>query len=103
MRPAAAFGLAQRAGLCLEADSMFYRGKPRTSEEWAALARIASGYSDVPRQILRELFMLGLVDRQLGRLCLSEHGRHMLGLPADSWSTWTPALRPSAAEPSPHA
>ena len=82
---------------------MFYRGKPRTSEEWAALARIASGRSDVPRQILRELFMLGLVDRQLGRLCLSDHGRHMLGLPADSWSTWSHAFRATANESSPHA
>ena len=58
-----------------------YRGVPRTPEEWTALARIASGQDDVSREELRGLFMLGLVDRQLGRVCLSDHGRVTLGLP----------------------
>ena len=58
-----------------------YRGVPRTSEEWSALARIASGRTDVNKEELRQLFMLGLVDRQLGRVCLSDHGRATLGLP----------------------
>lgn len=58
-----------------------YRGSPRTPEEWAALARIASGHTDVSRDTLRELFVLGLVDRVLGRVCLSEHVRVTLGAP----------------------
>lgn len=58
-----------------------YRGSPRTSEEWAALARIASGDSGIPKDTLRELFVLGLVERVLGRVCLSEHGRAVLGAP----------------------
>ena len=61
----------------------FYRGTPRTSEEWAALAKIASGQLDLSRDELRRLFMLGLVDRQLGRICLSTHGRATLGLRDD--------------------
>ena len=56
-----------------------YRGTPRTPEEWAALAKIASGETDVGKHALRELFLLGLVDRQLCRVCLSEHGRDVLG------------------------
>jgi hypothetical protein len=59
---------------------LFYRGVPRTSEEWAALAKVASGKLDLSREELRRLFMLGLVDRQLGRICLSMHGRATLGL-----------------------
>jgi hypothetical protein len=62
-------------------SSSYYRGKPRTSGEWAALARIAGGRTDISREELRCLFMLGLVDRQWGRVCLSEHGRTTLGLP----------------------
>ena len=57
-----------------------YRGLPRTPEEWTALAQIASGHDDVSKEELRGLFMLGLVDRQLGRVCLSDHGRATLGL-----------------------
>lgn len=56
-----------------------YRGNPRTPGEWAALASIASGRTNVSRDALRELFVLGLVDRVLGRVCLSEHGRAILG------------------------
>ena len=55
-----------------------YQGSPRTSEEWAALAKIGRGQTDVPKEALRRLFMLGLVHRQLGRVCLTEHGRSML-------------------------
>lgn len=61
-------------------DAFAYRGLPRTSDEWAALARIASGQFNITREQLRELFMLGLVERQLGRICLSRHGRSTLGL-----------------------
>ena len=61
-----------------------YRGSPRSPEEWAALARIASGYTDLGKDALRELFVLGLVDRVLGRVCLSEHGRAILGVPQDA-------------------
>ncbi len=57
-----------------------YRGTPRTPEEWAALAKVACGEPGVSRDDLRRLFMLGLVDRQLGRVCLSDHGRTVLGL-----------------------
>ena len=60
-----------------------YRGTPRTSDEWAALAKVASGQLDLSRDELRRLFMLGLVDRQLGRICLSMHGRATLGLRDD--------------------
>lgn len=56
------------------------RGLPGTSEEWAALAKVASGHPNLSREELRRLFMLGLVDRQLGRICLSTHGRTTLGL-----------------------
>lgn len=57
-----------------------YQGVPRTSEEWAALAKVASGQLTLTREELRGLFMLGLVDRQLGRVCLNPHGRAALGL-----------------------
>jgi hypothetical protein len=57
-----------------------YRGVPRTSAEWAALAKIAQGESDLSKEELRRLFMLGLVERQLGRICLTPHGLAMLGL-----------------------
>lgn len=56
-----------------------HRGNPRTPEEWAALARIAGGHTDVSKDALRELFVLGLVDRVLGHVCLSEHGRAVVG------------------------
>jgi hypothetical protein len=61
-------------------DAISFRGIPRTSEEWAALAKVASGYPNLTKEELRRLFMLGLVDRQLGRICLSAHGRNTLGL-----------------------
>lgn len=61
-------------------DPISFRGIPRTSGEWAALAKIASGHRDLTKEELRGLFMLGLVDRQLGRICLSKHGRETLGL-----------------------
>jgi len=57
-----------------------YQGSPRTSDEWTALARVASGQAGVSKEELRGLFMLGLVERQLGRVCLSEHGRTTLGV-----------------------
>lgn len=57
-----------------------YRGTPRSSDEWAALAKVVSGQPNLSREELRRLFMLGLVDRQLGRICLSTHGRATLGL-----------------------
>ncbi|HYC44643.1 MAG TPA: hypothetical protein VED01_04065 [Burkholderiales bacterium] len=57
-----------------------YRGSPRTSEEWAALAKIAAGHPNLSKDELRRLFMLGLVERQLGRVCLTHHGRETLGL-----------------------
>ena len=64
--------------------AIYYRGTPRTPEEWAALAKVASGQTDVSKEDLRRLFMLGLVDRQLSRVCLSDHGRSVLGLPYGS-------------------
>ena len=57
-----------------------YHSVPRTAEEWAALAKVASGQPNLTREELRRLFMLGLVDRQLGRVCLNPHGRAALGL-----------------------
>jgi hypothetical protein len=57
-----------------------FRGAPRTSEEWAALAKVASGDQSLTREELRRLFMLGLVDRHLDRICLSKHGQATLGL-----------------------
>ena len=62
------------------APDFSYHGTPRTSEDWAALAKVASGEVNLTREELRRLFMLGLVDRQLGRICLSTHGRQTLGL-----------------------
>jgi hypothetical protein len=56
-----------------------YCGCPRTSEEWAALAKIAAGQADLSKNELRCLFMLGLVERQLGSVRLTHHGRETLG------------------------
>ena len=61
-------------------DALEYHGVPRTAEEWAALAKIASGHNELSKDELRCLFMLGLVERQLGRITLSTHGRTTLGL-----------------------
>jgi hypothetical protein len=58
-----------------------FRGTPSTPEDWAALAKIANGRSALSKDELRRLFMLGLVERQLGRVCLTQHGRATLGLP----------------------
>jgi len=74
-------------------DAISFRGIPRTSEEWAALAKIASGHPHLTKAELRRLFMLGLVDRQLGRVCLSKHGRDTLGLPDSPPSFPAPAAR----------
>ena len=63
---------------------IIYRGIPRTPDEWAALAKVASGHGGVSKAELRSLFMLGLVERQLGRICLSAHGRTTLGMPYHS-------------------
>lgn len=52
---------------------------PRSPDEWTALAKIASGQAGVSKEELRGLFMRGLVERQLGGVCLSEHGRTTLG------------------------
>jgi hypothetical protein len=57
-----------------------FRGAPRTSEDWAALAKMASGHAALSRDELRRLFMLGLVERRLGLVCLTPHGRTTLGL-----------------------
>ena len=59
-----------------------FRGEPRTSEDWAALAKMASGHAALTRDELRRLFMLGLVERRLGYVCLTQHGRTILGLPS---------------------
>ena len=65
-------------------ESVPYYGMPRTAAEWSALTRIAEGNSNVSKGQLRRLFLLGLVERQLGRLCLTKHGREMLALYAKS-------------------
>jgi hypothetical protein len=62
------------------ADPVPYSGIPRSAAEWSALKRLASGDPDLSRNDLRRLFMLGLVERQLGRLCLTKQGREMLAL-----------------------
>jgi hypothetical protein len=62
------------------ADAVFYSGIPRTATEWAALKTISSGDANVSKHDLRRLFMLGLVERQLGHVCLTKHGREMLAL-----------------------
>ena len=59
-----------------------FRGDPRTSDDWAALAKMASGHTALTREELRRLFMLGLVERRLGYVCLTQHGRTKLGLPS---------------------
>ena len=61
-------------------DPITFRGTPRTSEEWAALAKVARGDQSLTREELRRLFMLGLVDRQVDRIRLSKHGCEILGL-----------------------
>ena len=62
------------------ADPIAYSGIPRTATEWAALKTLASGDTSLSKNDLRRLFMLGLVERQLGSLCLTKHGREMLAL-----------------------
>jgi hypothetical protein len=57
-----------------------YCGIPRTPAEWKALAKVGRGDARVSKNELRRLFMLGLVDRQLGDICLTKHGRDMLEL-----------------------
>ena len=61
-------------------EPTLYCGIPRTPAEWKALAKVARGDTHVSKNELRRLFMLGLVERQLGDLCLSKHGREMLEL-----------------------
>ena len=61
-------------------EPIVYCGIPRTAGEWSALLRIAEGNSNVSKGELRRLFLLGLVERQLGRLCVTKHGREMLAL-----------------------
>lgn len=56
-----------------------FRGIPRNPDEWTALAQVAAGQPGVSKDALRRLFMLGLVERQVDRVCLSEHGRLTLG------------------------
>ena len=73
-----------------------FRGTPRTSEEWAALAKVASGDQSLTREELRRLFMLGLVDRHLDRICLSKHGQATLGL-VDPEHTFPPPDRVARA------
>ena len=58
-----------------------FRGPPSTPEDWAALAKMANGRSALSKDELRRLFMLGLVERRLDRVCLTPHGRATLGLP----------------------
>lgn len=70
-----------RTGVSRVMPPITYHGLPRSSEDWAALAKIASGHAALSKEELRRLFMLGLVERQLGRICLSPHGRITLGLP----------------------
>ena len=73
-----------------------FRGTPRTSAEWAALAKVASGDQSLTREELRCLFMLGLVERQRDRICLSKHGYEILGL-ADPEHTLPPPAHTSQA------
>lgn len=60
-------------------SAIIYLSTPRSSDEWSALAKIATGQAGVSKEELRGLFMRGLVERQLGGVCLSEHGRTTLG------------------------
>lgn len=76
-----------------------FRGRPRTSQEWAALAKVAGGQSELSKDELRALFMLGLVDRALGRIILSAHGRLVLGLTANAHLE-TATVRPDASSKS---
>jgi len=49
-------------------------------EEHEALVKIANGNEAVGRENMRRLFMLRLVERQLGRVQLTRAGEHLLGL-----------------------
>jgi hypothetical protein len=57
------------------------RGTACTPQEWAALAKIASGQRDISQQDMRRLFMLGLVERECGVVRLTRYGRTVLGSP----------------------
>lgn len=77
-------------------DPITFRGTPRTAEEWAALAKVASGAQNLTKDELRRLFMLGLVDRHLERITLSKHGRAILGLADASAAFPAGAMQPAA-------
>jgi len=51
-----------------------------TPAEREALVKIASGETRIPQEQMRRLFMLRLVERQLGRVQLTREGRRFLGL-----------------------
>ena len=56
-------------------------GVPLTAGEWTALARIASGESQIPDRELQRLQQLGLVERAIDGPQLTTRGRLTLGLP----------------------
>lgn len=56
------------------------RGVPRTSGEWTALVKIASGETDVCEASRARLFELGLIEDCAGLCNLTRHGRLTLGL-----------------------
>ena len=49
-----------------------------TRAEREALLKIASGDSRIPQEQMRRLFMLRLVERELGRVQLTREGRALL-------------------------
>jgi hypothetical protein len=56
-------------------------GVPRTDGEWTALAKIASGETDIAPAHSARLAELGLVERRSGVPALTRHGRLTLGFP----------------------
>ena len=51
-----------------------------TPDEREALVKVASGDTRISREHMRRLFMLRLVERELGVVQLTREGRQLLGL-----------------------
>jgi hypothetical protein len=73
----------QRARESIANDSL-NGGMSCTPEDRAALSKVSAGQKDISQQSLRRLFMLGLVKREFGVVCLTPHGLRTLGRAKDN-------------------
>jgi hypothetical protein len=86
--------LEQRGGIAISTErnnpagarrsasaSLRASGMTCTPQEREALVKIASGDTRIAQEQMRRLFMMRLVDRELGVVHLTREGRQLLGLP----------------------